>query len=230
MGTLDEIQRLSDGKFHLLGDDLLRRLETRYRRLRTHGLNDRGKSITGQPDSYVGDTAGTCSVAACYTVQRSGWWNKVVEDVREAVTASPMVTEVVVVIPHNADRDGPKDKSIDWLSEARAAGGKAAVRVIDGRDISRLLDADHQDLRYEHLGIPYSRLSGTSILAGCRIASLATIDSIKTSGRYDPARYSPRTADRELYRFWQSAFRHGNDNDQRVAPIRLRGWKNQPHM
>ena len=61
MGTLDEIQRLSDGQFHLLGDDLLRRLETRYRRLRTHGLNDRGESIKGQPDSYVGDTAATCS-------------------------------------------------------------------------------------------------------------------------------------------------------------------------
>jgi len=63
MGTLDEIQRLSDGKFHLLGDDLLRRLETRYRRLRTHGLNERGESIKGQPDSYVGDTAATASVA-----------------------------------------------------------------------------------------------------------------------------------------------------------------------
>jgi hypothetical protein len=221
MGTLDEIQRLSDGKFHLLGDDLLRRLETRYRRLRTHGLNDRGESIKGQPDSYVGDTAATCSVAVCYTVQRFGWWNKVVEDVREAVAASPMATEVVVVIPHNADRDGPKDKSIDWLSEARATAGKAAVRVIDGRDISRLLDTDHQDLRYEHLGIPYSRLSGRSILAGCRITSLATIDSIKTSGRYDPGRYSPRSADRELYRLWQAVFWHGHDSDRRVAPVRF---------
>src|SRR5262249_25512297 len=130
MGTLDEILRLSDGQFHLLGDDLLRRLEPRYRRLRTHGLNDRGESIKGQPDSYVGDTASTCSVAVCYTVQRAGWWNKVVDDVREAVAASPLATEVVVVIPHNADRDGPKDKTIDWLSQARATAGKAAVRVI----------------------------------------------------------------------------------------------------
>lgn len=221
MGTLDEIQRLSDGQFHLLGDDLLRRLEPRYRRLRTHGLNDRGESIKGQPDSYVGDTAATCSVAVCYTVQRAGWWNKVVDDVREAVAASPLATEVVVVIPHNADRDGPKDKTIDWLSQARATAGKAAVRVIDGREISRLLDTDHQDLRYEHLGIPYSRLSGPSILAGCRVASLATIDSITASSRYDPGRYSPRSADRELYRLWQSAFWHGNDNDRRVAPVRL---------
>ena len=221
MGTLDEIQRLSDGKFHLLGDDLLRRLEPRYRRLRAHGLNVRGESIKGQPDSYVGDTAPTCSVAVCYTVQRSGWWNKLVDDVREAVAASPMATEVVVVIPHNADRDGPKDKSIDWLAAALKAADKASFRVIDGRDISRLLDSDHQDLRYEHLGIPYSRLSGTSILAGCRIASLATIDSIKMSGRYDPGRYSPRSADRELYQLWQAAFWHSNDSDRRVAPVRL---------
>ena len=72
MGTLDEIQKLSDGEFHLLGDALLRRLDPRYRLLRTHGLNDRGESINGQPDSYVGDTAATCRVAVCYTVQRWG--------------------------------------------------------------------------------------------------------------------------------------------------------------
>ncbi|MCO6457037.1 MAG: hypothetical protein J5I93_17205 [Pirellulaceae bacterium] len=221
MGTLDEIQRLSDGNFHLLGDDLLRRLEPRYRRLRTHGLNDRSESIKGQPDSYVGDTAATASVAVCYTVQRASWWNKVVDDVRDALAASPLATEVVVIIPHNSDRDGPKDKTIDWLSQARATAGKANVRIIDGREISRLLDTDHQDLRYEHLGIPYSRLSGSSILSGCRVASLATIDVIKASGRYDLGRYSPRSADRELYRLWQLAFWHGNDNHRRVAPVRL---------
>ena len=221
MGTLDEIRRLSDGQFHRLGDDLLRRIDSQYRRLRTHGLNDRGESIVGQPDSYVGNTAASCSVAVCYTVQRSGWWNKAVQDIREAVTASPTVTEVVVVIPHNADRDGPKDKSIDWQSAARAAAGDATLRVIDGREISRLLDTDHQDLRHEHLGVPYSRLTAPSILASCRVASLATIDSVKASGRYDPGRYSPRSADRELYRLWQSAFWHGDDNSRRVAPVRL---------
>ena len=121
MGTLDEIQHLSDGKFHALGDELLRRLETRFRRLRTHGLNARGESIKGQPDSYVGETASAASIAVCYTVQRAGWWNKVVEDVREAVAASPVSTEVVVMLPHNVDRDGPKDKRIDWLSRASAA-------------------------------------------------------------------------------------------------------------
>ncbi len=221
MSTLDELQRLSDGKFHMLGDDLLRRVEPRYRRLRTHGLNDRGESIKGQPDSYVGETATTCSVAVCYTVQRSRWWKKVVEDVREAVASSPTVKEVVIVIPHNVDRDGPKDKGKDWFSEAREVAGEASLRVIDGREISLLLDVDHQDLRYEHLGIPYSRLSGPSILAGCWFASELVIDSIQRSGRYDPERYALRSADKELYRLWQTALRPGPDSDRRIAPVRL---------
>lgn len=220
MSTLEEIQQLSDGKFHALGDDLLRRLEPRYRRLRTHGLNARGESIKGQPDSYVGDTAATASIAFCYTVQRAGWWNKVVEDVREAVAASPSATEVVAIIPHNADRDGPKDKTIDWVSQARAVAGIAQLRIIDGREISQLLDSDHQDLRYQHLGTPFSRLSGPSILAGCRVASLATMDAIIASGRYDPGRYSPRSADRELYQLWQSAFCKENDS-RRASPVSL---------
>lgn len=221
MGTLEEIQRLPDGKFHRLGDDLLRRIEPRYRRLRTHGLNERGESIKGQPDSYVGETAATAVVAVCYTVQRSGWWNKVVKDVREAVAASPVLSEIVIVIPHNADRDGPKDSGIDWLSNARATAGTASIRVIDGRDISHHFDTDHQDLRYEHLGIPYSRLSGPSILAGCRIASQRVIDSIKASGRYDQERYVTRSADGELYRLWQVASRHLANHGHRASPVRL---------
>jgi hypothetical protein len=32
-------------------------LEVRYGGLRTHGLNEKGESIKGQPDSYVGNTA-----------------------------------------------------------------------------------------------------------------------------------------------------------------------------
>ena len=221
MGTIDKLQQLSDGEFHQLGDDLLRRLEPRYRRLRTHGVNDRGESIKGQPDSYVGDTAATCSIAVCYTVQRKRWWEKAIADVREAVAASPMVEEVVVVIPHNADRDGPQDKRNDWLSRARGAAGKATLRVIDGREISSQLDTDHQDLRHRHLGIPYSRLSGPSIVAGCQAASQKVIELIETSGRYDPDRFVQRSADRELYRLWQGASRPGFDHERRVGPVRL---------
>src|SRR5262245_8467470 len=91
MSTLEALQRLYDGEFHSLGDALLRRLAPTYRLLRTHGLNEAGESIKGQPDSYVGETATSCTVAVCYTVQRSGWWRKVVDDVKEAVAASPAV-------------------------------------------------------------------------------------------------------------------------------------------
>src|SRR3954467_7988038 len=114
-------------------------------------------------------------MALCYTVQRAGWWNKVVDDVKEAVAASPGVQEILAAIPHNADRDGPKDKTIDWLKDAKAAAGKAIFNVVDGRDLARLLDAEHQDLRHEHLGIPYSRLCGQSLLASCRRATAEAI-------------------------------------------------------
>jgi HEAT repeat protein len=222
MPTLDELQKLDDGQFHQLCDDLLRRLEHRYRRLRTHGVNAEGVSIKGQPDSYVGETANTCTNAFCYTVQRAGWWNKVVEDVKEAVTASPSVREIVVAIPHNADRDGPKDKNIDWLGAARTAAGLATLRVVDGRDIARLLDTDHQDLRFEHLRIRYSRLSGQSILASCRRANEEAIAEVVASGRYDPARYAPREADRELFALWQRALRPDTQaGSSKLEPTRL---------
>jgi hypothetical protein len=207
MATLDELQKLDDAPFHQLCDDLLRRLEVRYRRLRTHGINPQGVSIKGQPDSYVGETANTCTIAFCYTVQRAGWWNKVVEDVKEAVAASLGVREIVAAIPHNTDRDGPKDKTIDWLGDAKAAAGQATLRVVDGREIAGYLDRDHQDLRYEHLRTPYSRLSGQSILVSCRSANEQAVTELAASGRYDPTRYAPREADRELFALWQRALR-----------------------
>jgi HEAT repeat protein len=221
MATINVLRSLSDGKFHRLGDDLLRRLEPRYRRLRTHGLNEKGESIKGQPDSYVGDTANTCTIAVCYTVQRADWWNKVVKDVKEAVEVSPSVDEVVAVIPHNADRDGPKRSESDWHSRAKAAAGRADFRLIDGRDISVGLDTDHQDLRHRHLGIPYSRLSSTSILASARQASEFVLETIRQSGRYDPARYSQRFADREIYRLWQRCLQWDDSGDRRIAPVRM---------
>lgn len=215
MPTLDELQKLEDGPFHLLCDDLLRRLETRYRRLRTHGINPQGVSIKGQPDSYVGESANTCTIAFCYTVQRAGWWNKVVDDVKEAVAASPGVQEIVAAIPHNSDRDGPKDKTIDWLGAAKAAAGQATLRVVDGREIAGYLDRDQQDLRYEHLRIPYSRLSGQSILASCRRTNEQVIAGLTAGGRYDPDRYAPRDADRKLFGLWQGALR----SDQKAGSL-----------
>ena len=64
-----------------------------------------------------------------------------------------------------------------------------------------------------------SRVRAFSLAAG--VASVSVIDSIQTSGRYDPDRYALRSADKELYRLWQAALRHGPDSDRRIAPVRL---------
>ena len=222
MSTLSELQRLSDGQFHRLGDDLLPRLESRHRQLRTHGLNERGESIIGQPDSYVGATANSCSIAVCYTIQRKGWWNKVVDDVKGAVAASPSVKEIVAVIPYNADRDRPKrNKKSDWLANARAAAGSASFRLIHGPEIAQLLDTDHQDLRHWHLRIPYSRLSGPSILASARVSTATAIEAIRRGGRYDPGRYAARSADRELYHLWQQCLRKDGGGAERIESVRM---------
>src|SRR5262249_7889819 len=149
--------------------------------------------------------------------------NKVVADVKDAVAASPVVQEIVAAIPHNADRDGPKDKSIDWLGAARAAAGQATLRVVDGREIAGYLDRDHQDLRYQPPHIPHSPPSGQSILASCRSANEEAIAELVASGRYDPARYAPREADRELFALWQRALRQDptTGSPGRRGPTRL---------
>ncbi len=222
MSTLDAVQRLSDGRFHRLCDDLIRRWEPRYARLRTHGLNEAGESVVGQPDSYVGDSAATCRIAVCYTVQRKGWWTKLVEDVKEAVAASPNVEEIVAALPWDVDRHGPtKGENLDWLDKAKAAAGKAAFSIRHGPEIARLLDTDHQDLRHDHLGIPYSRLSHQAILAACRRATATALDELEVHGRYEPSRYLYREADRELFRLWQRAIRGAKSGADREEAIRL---------
>jgi NACHT domain len=205
MTTLEALQRLPDGQFHLLCDELLRRHEPRYRSLRSHGINDRNESIVGQPDSYVGDTSDTCRIAFCYTTKRDGWWTKVVEDVELARKKSPNIEEVVCVITRDKDREGPKKRAkVAWLTRAKTAACGAAFHLYDGPEIARLLDdRDNQDLRHDHLGIPYSRRSFQAILAGCRDYNNAKIDELHTHGRFDPDRYLVRAADRELFQIWQ---------------------------
>jgi len=221
LSTFEALQQLPDGAFHHLGDQILRRLDPKYRRLRPHGINDRGESIVGQPDSYVGDTANTCKIAVCYTTQRRGWWNKLRSDIREARAACPSVEEIVAVLPRDVDREGPTDKSIDWFSAAKAEAATATFRLVDGRTLARLLDADHQDLRYDHFRIPYSRLTATSILASGRRATLETLTAIRATGRYDPDRYTLRSADRELFTLWQTCLREHEPDHRRMGPVRM---------
>lgn len=221
MTTLETLQELFDGEFHSLCDDLFRRLEPRYRRLRPHGINVKGVSIRGQPDSYVGETANTCIIAFQYSVQRRSWWTKIAADVRDAVKASPGVQEIVVATPRNIDREGPEDENIDWLATAKSEADKATLQLYDGPFIAQLLDKDYPDLRFVHLRIPYSRLSGQSILASCQEANSKAIAELETSGRYDPARYCTRDADRRLFELWQNALRVNDRGAANRGPIRL---------
>jgi hypothetical protein len=241
MTTLEALQQLPDGPFQLLCDDLLPRLEPRYRSLRSHGINDQKKSIIGQPDSYVGDTADTCFIAFCYTVQKRGWWSKVVEDIKLARKKSPNIEEVVCAIARDKDRDGPKTRNrvdrkkrrdtrhggdrnrpktpeiVDWLTAAKAAADGALFRIYDGPEIAQLLnERENQDLRHDHLGIPYSRLSSQAILAVCREYSRTKIDDLRNQGRFDPNRYVVRAADRELFQIWQRAWPRLETQDSRL--------------
>lgn len=160
MPTLDDLRKLDDGEFHGLCDDLLCRVEARYRRLRSHGINQDGVSIIGQPDSYVGETAAFCSIAFCYTVQRTGWWNKVVDDVKNSVAAAPDAAEIVIAIPHDADRDGPK-QDIDWLGAARLAAGGAELRVVSA---IKIIDALSIEIIDGNGSTTLSRSTGASSL------------------------------------------------------------------
>ena len=223
MTTHDALRKLSDAKFHALGDDVLRRLEPRYYRLRTHGLNAAGRSIKGQPDSYVGNTAAACSIAVCYTTQKQRWWKKVIDDIAEARAASPAVEEIVAVIPHNVDRDGPAgNEKNEWQARAAEAAGSASLRLIDGREIAQLLDDDFQDIRYEHLGLPYSRISASSILQAAQLGTSATVEAIRSSGRYDPDRYIQRRADHEVYDLWQRCLKKESEEEDGRRVFRVR--------
>ncbi|MGO8929855.1 MAG: NACHT domain-containing protein [Limisphaerales bacterium] len=215
MTTLEKLQELDDAKFHELADTLLRRVEPRFRNLRPHGLSDRGRSIKGQPDSYVGNTASTCQIAFCYTTQQAGWWTKVVADITDAAGSSSEIEEIVVALPRDVDREGPKDKSVNWMASAKKEAGEAILTFYDGRRISRYLDEDYQDIRLEYFGTPYSRLSQEAMLLSCGRANQDAIADLSAKGRYAPGHYVFREADSELRRIWTRAFSPTSEGSRR---------------
>ena len=217
MTTFDSLQGLDDGQFHRIVDALLRRAEPRYRLLRTHGLNESGQSIKGQPDSYVGNSARTCTIAFCYSTLKKNWWTKIVADIRDTIRLSPEVKEVVVATPCDVDRDGPKKEEVPWEDDARSAAGNAGFTIYDGRRLARLLDADHQDVRFEFLRIPFSRLSQSSVVASCQDSNSSAIADLKAKGRYSPLSYVPREADDELRRMWREALTPSTDGSGRTV-------------
>ena len=217
MTTLDKLQELDDGQFHQLADAILKRVESKYRNLRTHGLNDKGVSIKGQPDSYVGNSAHSSTIAFCYTIDGSDWWNKICDDVALALKASPNLQEIVIALPRDVDREGPKHKNIDWEKRLRTAAKTKPCAIYDGRRLSGILDEKYQDLRYEHLGIPFSRLSSAAIVTSCNLVNQAVISDFKAKGRYDPQHYVSREADVQLKQLWREAF--GTNKGCRLIPV-----------
>jgi hypothetical protein len=206
--TLKALQTLGDAKFHALCDEILPRISARYHLLVPHGRNEKGNSIKGQPDSYVGDTAKTCRIAIQYTVQKNSWWSKVVEDVEQARRACPTALEIVIVLPHDVDRQRPPTgKGVEWELDAKRAATHADLTVIHGRTLAQQLDTVCQDLRFIFLGIPFSRLSWHALMAGCKEANAVTLERLESLGRYDPSRYVDRSADASLFRLWQEALR-----------------------
>jgi HEAT repeat protein len=217
MTTLEKLQTLDDGQFHQLADAILRRVALRYHDLRTHGINDRGISIKGQPDSYVGNSARSCTIAFCYTVESGSWWNKVCDDVSSALKASSNLQEIVIAIPRDVDRDGPKSKTINWEERVRSTACGTTITVYDGRKLSGFLDEQYQDLRYEHLRIPFSRLSTPVIVTSCAIVNQEVIGNFKAKGRFDPQHYVLREADNQLKQLWREAF--GSKKRCRLLPV-----------
>lgn len=202
--TLDKLQTLKDAEFHALCDELLPRISPHYHPLVPHGRNDKGDSIVGQPDSYVGDSAETCRIAIQYTVQKQSWWSKVVQDVEDARRASSKAEEIVIVLPRDVDREKPsKGEGQNWLDDAKKAAAPAKLTVFHGRTLAKQLDDACQDLRYIHLDISFSRLSWHALMTSCRDASASTVDRLASLERYDADRYVNREADNRLFQLWQ---------------------------
>ena len=211
--TLATVQRLNDAEFHRLCDELIPRINSRYYALTPHGVSSEGASIKGQPDSFVGSTIETAEIALCYSTQKRRWWTKLLNDVQAAKEACLFASEVVWATSRDTERD--EHRPADWLSNAEAASGSTTLTVFGGRRLSHLLDTEHQDLRFEYLGIPQSRLSYESLVLVCRRQTSRATQDLEAARRYDPQRYVVRRADGTLFEMWQAC---GRVTSARVRP------------
>lgn len=223
--TLKKLQELKDAEFHALGDEILPCIFPKYYPIVPYGRNQKGDSIVGQPDSYVGDTVESCTIAIQYTVQKKSWWLKAIGDVKDARKACPLAKEIVLVLPRDIDREKPrKGEGIDWFQEAQRAAKPVKLTIIHGKIIEQQLDTGSQELRLNYLGIPYSRLSWEALVAGCSEFTAKTISRLKSLERYDSERYIDRIADDYLFRLWQESLRNasvGSSSSERRIIIPL---------
>jgi hypothetical protein len=141
--------------------------------------------------------------------------------VKEARQSCKNAEEIVLALPRDIDREKPKKgKGVRWHSDAKKAAAPATLTVFHGRTLAEQLDSVSQDLRREHLGIPFSRLSWQAVIAGCHESSVATIGRLTSLGRYDPKHYVDREADERLFNLWQQGLRNaaalGRRDERRV--------------
>jgi hypothetical protein len=218
MSTLEALQGLDDAKFHRLCDELIPRISARYFPLTPHGVSSTGVSIKGQPDSFVGESIATASVAISYSIQKHRWWTKLLDDVQKARIACPVAGELVWATSRDTERDG--NPPTHWLSDAEAACAPAALTVLGGRRLSHLLDTEHQDLRFQYLEIPHSRLTYESLVDACRKRTERATRDLQASGRYDANAYVVRRADGTLFELWEACGRASLARERpRLIPI-----------
>ena len=130
--TLAALQRLNDATFHRLCDELIPRVDSRYFPLTPHGISPEGLSIKGQPDSFVGDSIATASIALCYSVQKQGWWTKLLDDVKSARVACPVAREVVWATSRDTERDGRRNLRIGYTRQRRKVGQQSLRYSVAG--------------------------------------------------------------------------------------------------
>lgn len=159
--TLGKLQDVGEG-FHALADDVLRHLYPRCRALQPFGRNAEGKPIVGTPDSYVGPSPKDCTIAVEYTTYAiKGLKAKLLGDYQSVVKKCRHATEIILCT------NRPKTAGIADDVEAAAAKAKKTLTLVWGEQIAEALD-ERQDLRLDHLGIPYRTLTRDSVVGALR--------------------------------------------------------------
>jgi hypothetical protein len=145
--TFHQLQRLTSEKFHELGDLLLPSIVPGLIGLKQNGLNPEGKTRKGIPDSFVGSSPRTCSVAIEYSTQDEGMASKLASDYAGIRRECPDATRIVLCVSRSTDGcslSGP---------ESDAAQSGIDLVVVDGRQVARSLCEFRPDLRARFLGI-----------------------------------------------------------------------------
>lgn len=162
--TLEALQRLSDGRFHRLADEVLRHLNpTEFSQLKPNGINEEDRATKGHPDSYVGPSPEDCVIAVEHTVTaHKGLKAKFNDDLGKIAKACKKAKKIVLC----ASRPEKIGIADEVRKKAKSTG--KWLEIVWGNDIARALDEDRQDLRKKYLGIPLEALHRHSLTPALR--------------------------------------------------------------